>query len=357
MTTYRLSRHPLSAAFGDMSQDEYLELVESIRADGLLNPTIKILEDQGSMKVLDGWHRYRAAFDAGRASLLSISRYSGTDPVGFVLDANARRRQMSASQRAAAVLACHEWANTGRPEKQNKEPGTGAGFPATVGEMARQAEVSPRTIQDAKTGIAAGLGDEIASGRMSAKQAAQAARESGDEPQPKPRPRLSVSARLAKAEATLVELRAALDLDKQVLVDENVALKQQVRAEKERADEMEMIARRMGWSGQDAHDDSGVWPDWYSTLYAIPGFRIPLPQCQAWLDKREISADRAEETAYALKSKWPGPRSKPYRDPWATFQNWVKRPPLRGQKPLADRIMDMDRDQPALRQVESVGGE
>lgn len=74
-------------------------------------------------------------------------------------------------------------------------------------------------------------------------------------------------------------------------------------------------------NGNKEHD---VWPDWYSTLYAIPGFKVPLENAEAWRMKSLISLDLAETTAYALKSKWPGDVKKPYRDPWATFQNWCR---------------------------------
>ena len=77
-------------------------------------------------------------------------------------------------------------------------------------------------------------------------------------------------------------------------------------------------------------EDQTVWPDWYATLYAIPGFKIPLTHAQAWLDKNNIAEDHANITSYALKSKWPGPPKNPYKDPWATFQNWAKRPALAG---------------------------
>ena len=75
-------------------------------------------------------------------------------------------------------------------------------------------------------------------------------------------------------------------------------------------------------------EDTVVWPDWYGRLWDIPGFKTPLKAAQAWLEVKGISVERAEETAYALKSKWPGPIRSPYRDVWATFQNWCKRPPL-----------------------------
>lgn len=78
------------------------------------------------------------------------------------------------------------------------------------------------------------------------------------------------------------------------------------------------------------HNDTEVWPDWYATMWAIPGFKVSLVHARAWLTKNNISDDRAEITAYSVKSKWPGSVKNPYTDPWATFQHWVKRPPLAG---------------------------
>lgn len=71
-------------------------------------------------------------------------------------------------------------------------------------------------------------------------------------------------------------------------------------------------------------------PDWYTTLTEIPGFKVTLANAQGWLDKKGIDPEYAETTAYALKSKWPGPKKDPYKDPWATFQGWVTKPPLGG---------------------------
>ncbi len=75
---------------------------------------------------------------------------------------------------------------------------------------------------------------------------------------------------------------------------------------------------------------STTCPDWYTTLSQINGFTFSLEHCQAWLDSKNIGVDRADEVAFSVKSKWPGPKSRPYTDPWATFQSWVKRPPLPG---------------------------
>jgi len=68
-----------------------------------------------------------------------------------------------------------------------------------------------------------------------------------------------------------------------------------------------------------------VWPDWYATLYAIPGFTPALAKCRKWLEDKGITDGYAEVTAYALKSWWPGPKRRKDRDPWDTFQNWARR--------------------------------
>jgi hypothetical protein len=72
-------------------------------------------------------------------------------------------------------------------------------------------------------------------------------------------------------------------------------------------------------------EEREVWPEWYHTLFAIPGFTHPLDACLAWLRKNEVPEDLAITTALALLSKWPGSNSRPYRDAWATFQTWIRR--------------------------------
>ena len=80
-----------------------------------------------------------------------------------------------------------------------------------------------------------------------------------------------------------------------------------------------------------------VLPDWYSDLMAIRGFKFSLPHCQAWLDEKGITLERANITAADLKGKWPGPKSRPYVDAWATFRAWVQRPPLPQRRDRATR--------------------
>ena len=92
--------------------------------------------------------------------------------VAFVLSANLHRRHLTESQRAAAVVMCSEWAENGRPSEKGC---TRAGL--TSSQMAETAQVSERTIVNAKRGVEAGLGEAIKDGKISARAAAQVGRE------------------------------------------------------------------------------------------------------------------------------------------------------------------------------------
>ena len=175
-----LARHPLSAICEDMPPDEYQKLVESVRRDGVLEYVIKTLEHEGEPHILDGWHRYRAAHDAGKQKGLIITGYTGGDPVEYIRAKNLARRHLTASQRAAIEVKLSDWAKTGRPQKG----APGSPFSATVTEMAEEAGVSERTIQQAKVAEEAGLGDAVRAGELSTKAAAERAKGEQDKPKP-----------------------------------------------------------------------------------------------------------------------------------------------------------------------------
>ena len=103
----QLERHPLSAIWGDMPNDQYQELVDSIRESGDLMAEVRTLDGM----VLDGWHRYRAALDAEVQPL--IVPWSGDDPAGYVIKKNALRRHLTAGQRTICVARCYDWAEMG----------------------------------------------------------------------------------------------------------------------------------------------------------------------------------------------------------------------------------------------------
>ncbi|QWV97470.1 ParB N-terminal domain-containing protein [Geomonas nitrogeniifigens] len=164
-------QHPLSAAFPSMTKADLDALTEDIAENGLLTP-ITIYEG----KVIDGWHRYQACRACGRVpNIVQLS--ANVDPVAFVKSHNLHRRHLSGSQRAAAVVACNGWVAGGRPQKG--EPGSP--FHQTVSAMAKEAEVSERTIQQAKAAHAAGLGEAVRDGKLTAKKAAARAKFSEEE--------------------------------------------------------------------------------------------------------------------------------------------------------------------------------
>ena len=171
----RHKQHPLSAAYPAMPESDLLELAEDIRAHGLHEP-VTLFEGM----VLDGWHRCQACQIAGVE--IRYVEYDGDDPQAFVVSKNARRRQLTQSQKAAAAVKVFEWRSPGRPK--NSAPG--AELPSAR-EIAEKAGVSARTLEQAKAAERAGLGDAVRDGHLSAKAAAEKARQTADEPaKPKP---------------------------------------------------------------------------------------------------------------------------------------------------------------------------
>lgn len=76
MTIEELERHPLSQVWGDIPEDEFLQLVASADTDGFAEPRITVYERQ----ILDGWHRYPAARRLSMLGELEFEEYDGDDP-------------------------------------------------------------------------------------------------------------------------------------------------------------------------------------------------------------------------------------------------------------------------------------
>lgn len=170
-------------------------LTDDIAANGQRQPII-LFEGM----ILDGWHRHAACLAAGATPRMQ-DLPEGEDPVAFVLSSNLNRRHLTASQRAAAVVACREWRHVGRAVL-NRVPGTHLTEP----EMATEAGVSVKTIKDAKKAHRNGLGEAVRDGKVSAKAAA--GRQTPKvEPKPPPEPddRMDVIARDFEAMARVIE--------------------------------------------------------------------------------------------------------------------------------------------------------
>ena len=146
-----MERHPLSAAFPDMDEEDFLDLLSSIKAHGQREP-ITVFEGQ----VLDGWHRYRACKELDISPM--TTEFDGDDPVAFVIDLNLQRRHLSPSQKALSVVSCHAWRSVGAPiipprggiNCHRDDNSTSAK------EMAKRAGVGTRTVERAKEVVTKG---------------------------------------------------------------------------------------------------------------------------------------------------------------------------------------------------------
>ena len=161
-----LQRHELSAIFGDMPEKDYKSLLESVESDGFIDEIIRIYEG----KILDGWHRYRAAQELNLIRLLRFQKWNNAehmdgDPKVFVVARNIERRHYSASQRAQIVVSFNERFGHGGDRSKTTD-----GDLKTHQELADSAGVSPRTIDRAVAVEKAGQSEAVISGEKSASE-------------------------------------------------------------------------------------------------------------------------------------------------------------------------------------------
>jgi len=103
--------HPLAELIPPMSEDEFRELRDDIRAVGLREP-ITLFEG----KVLDGRHRARACAELELEP--ATRQYGGDDPAEFVLSLNLRRRHLTTGQRAAVAVSLLDYERARARERQ-----------------------------------------------------------------------------------------------------------------------------------------------------------------------------------------------------------------------------------------------
>lgn len=152
-------RHPISALFDVFDDDDLSDLTESIKKVGVIQSIV--LSDG---MVIDGWNRYRIARDLGiRADLRELT--PEVDPRDFVKALNIARRHLTKSQKATMVVRLNEWRPVGVQDDRTNEDDQQQ--TATEEQMASQAGVSKKTIQQAKQAESAGKGDEVLSGKKS----------------------------------------------------------------------------------------------------------------------------------------------------------------------------------------------
>src|SRR5580658_7238091 len=88
------SVHPAALVFPEMSPADLDGLVEDIKQNGLAHPIVRTSDGV----VLDGRNRLKACEIAGIDPQFEV--YEGSNPVGFIISSNLKRRQLNESQRA-----------------------------------------------------------------------------------------------------------------------------------------------------------------------------------------------------------------------------------------------------------------
>ena len=143
--------HPVSKIYPMMDGGQLQELAADIKEHGLLEPVVLY-----AGKILDGRNRFRACKLAGVST--RFDTYSGDSPAAFVVSMNAKRRHLTASQKAAAAALAEPHFAEEAKERQRLSQGRGkkgsVKLPYLKGKASEQAAkalgVSGRYVSQAK---------------------------------------------------------------------------------------------------------------------------------------------------------------------------------------------------------------
>ena len=160
---------PLANLFPALSEAQFDGLVTSIRERGLLEE-IAVWRRE----IIDGRHRYLACIRAGVKPQFEHLP-DDADPLQYVLDKNAERRDLDPSQRAVVAYRLSSMSKPGRPaNSQDDEPQT------TQAEAALRLRVSRRSVTNVSRVLAEDSGaiptlrQAVESGRVKISDAAKA---------------------------------------------------------------------------------------------------------------------------------------------------------------------------------------
>ena len=237
-----IKQHPLSSAFPSMSESDQATLTADIDKNGQLD-AITLFAGM----VLDGWHRYQACLALGRDPLTCLLA-ADIDPVVFVMSHNMHRRHLNESQRSIAVVACRSWAPVGKPNQSE------TGHVSSLAEMAKEADVSTKTIQRAKTAYDGGLGDKVKNKELTVNKAAELVKppkpaDKPIEPETEPAPQSEMVTIEKERYDTMIEsmeqnLAEGLALEK--VLDGNFMLEDAVKTIKQQVEQIRLINLSLG---------------------------------------------------------------------------------------------------------------
>jgi N6-adenosine-specific RNA methylase IME4 len=129
--------HPYAEIFPLIEGDEFDALVADIKQYGLTDPIVE-LDDM----ILDGRNRYRACI---KASLpIQTTKYTGDDPLAYVLSKNLKRRHLTEGQRGMVGVAVANLSNGQRTSSANLPS-----IAVSQADAARMVGVSTRTVTSA----------------------------------------------------------------------------------------------------------------------------------------------------------------------------------------------------------------
>ena len=148
-----------------LPESELEELAADIKSNGL-RENITLYEGQ----IIDGRNRYAACKKVGFSIENAITKYEGSDPVGYVISTNLRRRHLDTGQRAmiAAKLAT---ATVGGDHSSNSTNGN------PVSRVAKQMNVGATSVTTARAILKAApeVATDVNAGRISLNEGAKRA--------------------------------------------------------------------------------------------------------------------------------------------------------------------------------------
>ena len=170
-----LEPHHLANLFPMMDDADFDELVRDIERVGQREPIV-LLDN----KILDGRNRLKACLQLGLVP--KFKEYHGSDPIGFVVSLNLKRRHLTTSQRAmvAARIANLAVGSNQHAHRLKQDNLTGEEFSPPMTVTAKTMKIDRKTGQAAKTVLASGHPDLVAAvdgGEISVSAAAVIAKE------------------------------------------------------------------------------------------------------------------------------------------------------------------------------------
>jgi hypothetical protein len=128
--------HPATNLFPMLGEDAMAALVQDIQSHGLIEPVWLYDDPERGTVLLDGRNRAKACEAAGVE--LRTRKYQGDDPVGFVVSANLRRRNLTPGQLALLALDVEKLFAEEAAKRKAQASGQPRGTKSHVAELPQQ---------------------------------------------------------------------------------------------------------------------------------------------------------------------------------------------------------------------------